>query len=323
MAKAKYKFNPESLSYSRIEITFRQKVLKVIGYSMVFIVISIIGVLFYTFLFDSPEVKGLKRQNSELLVSVELFNKQLDKITMTLQDMQRRDDNLYRTIFEAEPLNSSVREAGVGGADRYDELQKMADPKLVTQTAKRLDKITRKIVIQSKSYDELTRMAMSKEKMLASIPAIQPISNKDLTRTASGWGFRIHPIYKIRKFHYGIDFTAPTGIEVYATGDGTIERIESSQRGYGNCIIVDHGYGMKTLYGHLSGFTVKQGQKVNRGDVIAFVGNTGLSTSPHLHYEVLRNGEKVNPINYFFNDLTAEEYDKMIEISMSMGQTFD
>ena len=323
MAKAKYKFNPESLSYSRIEITFRQKVLKVIGYSMVFIVISIIGVLFYTFLFDSPEVKGLKRQNSELLVSVELFNKQLDKITMTLQDMQRRDDNLYRTIFEAEPLNSSVREAGVGGADRYDELQKMADPKLVTQTAKRLDKITRKIVIQSKSYDELTRMAMSKEKMLASIPAIQPISNKDLTRTASGWGFRIHPIYKIRKFHYGIDFTAPTGIEVYATGDGTIERIESSQRGYGNCIIIDHGYGMKTLYGHLSGFTVKQGQKVNRGDVIAFVGNTGLSTSPHLHYEVLRNGEKVNPINYFFNDLTAEEYDKMIEISMSMGQTFD
>lgn len=323
MAKAKYKFNPESLSYSRIEITFRQKVLKVIGYSMVFIVISIIGVLFYTFLFDSPEVKGLKRQNSELLVSVELFNKQLDKITMTLQDMQRRDDNLYRTIFEAEPLNSSVREAGVGGADRYDELQKMADPKLVTQTAKRLDKLTRKIVIQSKSYDELTRMAMSKEKMLASIPAIQPIANKDLTRTASGWGFRIHPIYKIRKFHYGIDFTAPTGIEVYATGDGTIERIESSQRGYGNCIIIDHGYGMKTLYGHLSGFTVKQGQKVNRGDVIAFVGNTGLSTSPHLHYEVFRNGEKVNPINYFFNDLTAEEYDKMIEISMSMGQTFD
>jgi len=323
MAKAKYKFNPESLSYSRIEITFRQKVLKVIGYSMIFIVISIIGVLLYSVLFDSPEVKGLKRQNSELLVTVELFNKQLDKITMTLQDMQRRDDNLYRTIFEAEPLNSSVREAGVGGADRYDELQKMADPKLVTQTAKRLDKITRKIVIQSKSYDELTKMAMSKEKMLASIPAIQPISNKDLTRTASGWGFRIHPIYKIRKFHYGIDFTAPTGTEVYATGDGTIERIESSQRGYGNSIIIDHGYGMKTLYAHLSGFTVKQGQKVNRGDVIAFVGNTGLSTSPHLHYEVFRNGEKINPINYFFNDLTAEEYDKMIEISMSMGQTFD
>jgi murein DD-endopeptidase MepM/ murein hydrolase activator NlpD len=323
MAKAKYKFNPESLSYSRIEKTFRQKILMVLGYSIALMVTLVIGVALYSIFFDTPEVKGLKRQNSELLVSIELFNKQLDKITMTLQDMQQRDDNLYRTIFEAEPLSSSVREAGIGGSDRYDELQKMADPKLVLQTTKRLDKITRKIVIQSKSYDELIKMAMSKEKMLASIPAIQPIANKDLTRTASGWGFRIHPIYKIRKFHYGIDFTAPTGTEVYSTGDGTIEKIESSQRGYGNCIIVDHGYGMKTLYAHLTGFNVKQGQKVTRGDVIAFVGNTGLSTSPHLHYEVLRNGEKINPINYFFNDLTAEEYDKMIKISMSMGQTFD
>jgi len=323
MAKVKYKFNPESLSYSKIEMTFRQKILKVLGYSLFVIAISFIGVFVYSFLFDSPEVKGLKRQNSELLVNIELFNKQLDKITMTLQDMQQRDDNLYRTIFEAEPISSSVREAGIGGADRYDELQTMADPKLVNQTSKRLDKITRKIVIQSKSYDDLIKMAMGKEKMLASIPAIQPISNKDLTRTASGWGFRIHPIYKIRKFHYGIDFTAPTGTEVYSTGDGTIERIESSQRGYGNCIIVDHGFGMKTLYAHLNNFNIKQGQKVKRGDVIGFVGNTGLSTSPHLHYEVFRNGEKINPINYFFNDLTAEEYDKMIEISMSMGQTFD
>jgi hypothetical protein len=323
MAKVKYKFNPESLSYSRIEMTFRQKILKVLGYSLFVIAISVIGVLVYSLVFDSPEVKGLKRQNSELLVNIELFNKQLDKITMTLQDMQQRDDNLYRTIFEAEPISSSVREAGIGGADRYDELQTMADPKLVNQTSKRLDKITRKIVILSKSYDDLIEMAMGKEKMLASIPAIQPISNKDLTRTASGWGFRIHPIYKIRKFHYGIDFTAPTGTEVYSTGDGTIEKIESSQRGYGNCIIVDHGYGMKTLYAHLNNFNIKQGQKVKRGDVIGFVGNTGLSTSPHLHYEVFRNGEKINPINYFFNDLTAEEYDKMIEISMSMGQTFD
>ncbi|MBN2762282.1 MAG: M23 family metallopeptidase, partial [Bacteroidales bacterium] len=229
MAKAKYKFNPESLSYSRIETTFRQKLLKTIGYSVSFIIISIVGVIVYSFLFDSPEVRGLKRQNSELMVNLELFNKQLDKIVLTLQDMQQRDDNLYRTIFEAEPINSSVREAGIGGTDRYNELQKMADPVLVFQTAKRLDKITRQIVVQSKSYDELIKMAMNKEKMLASIPAIQPISNKDLKRTASGWGFRIHPIYKIRKFHYGIDFTAPTGTEVYATGDGTIERIESSQ----------------------------------------------------------------------------------------------
>jgi murein DD-endopeptidase MepM/ murein hydrolase activator NlpD len=323
MAKVKYKFNPESLSYSRIELTFRQKLLKVLGYTGIFFVISIIGVLFFSLLFDSPEVKGLRRQNSELALTIELFNKQLDKINLALQDIQQRDDNLYRTIFEAEPLKSTVREAGFGGTDRYEELQKLPDPKLVIQTAKRLDKITRKIVIQSKSYDELTKLAMSKEKMLASMPAIQPISNKDLERTASGWGFRIHPIYKIRKFHYGIDFTAPTGTEVYSTGDGIVEKIDKSQRGYGNCIVIDHGFGMKTLYAHLENFKVKQGQRVNRGDIIASVGNTGLSTSPHLHYEVIRNGEKANPINYFFNDLTADEYDRMIEISMSMGQTFD
>jgi murein DD-endopeptidase MepM/ murein hydrolase activator NlpD len=159
--------------------------------------------------------------------------------------------------------------------------------------------------------------------MLASIPAIQPIANKDLERTASGWGYRIHPIYKIKKFHYGIDFTAPTGTEIYVTGDGVVEQIESSHRGYGNSVIVNHGFGIKTLYAHMDRFNIKQGQKVKRGDVIGFVGNSGLSTAPHLHYEVLRTGEKVNPINYFFNDLTADEYDRMIELSMQPGQSFD
>jgi murein DD-endopeptidase MepM/ murein hydrolase activator NlpD len=166
-------------------------------------------------------------------------------------------------------------------------------------------------------------MAVSKEKMLSSIPAIQPISNKDLERTASGWGYRIHPIYKIKKFHYGIDFTAPIGTDIYSTGDGIVEQTESSQRGYGNSIIIDHGFGMKTLYAHLDRFNVRKGQKVKRGDIIGFVGNSGLSTAPHLHYEVLRNNEKVNPINYFFNDLTADEYDRMIELSMLPGQSFD
>jgi murein DD-endopeptidase MepM/ murein hydrolase activator NlpD len=166
-------------------------------------------------------------------------------------------------------------------------------------------------------------LAVNKEKMLASIPSIQPISNKNLERTASGWGYRIHPIYKIRKFHQGIDFTASTGTEIYATGDGVIENIESSKRGYGNSVVVNHGFGLKTLYAHMDKFNVKKGQKIKRGEVIGFVGNTGLSTAPHLHYEVMHNGERVNPINYFFNDLTAAEYDLMIELSMKPGQTFD
>jgi murein DD-endopeptidase MepM/ murein hydrolase activator NlpD len=323
MGKIKYKFNPESLSYYKVESSFKQKMLKFSAYLFAFLVNASIGYLLYSVAFDSPKEKGLKRQISEMSLNIELFNKQLDNIESVLSDMQQRDDNIYRTIFEAEPLNYSVREAGFGGSNRYRDLEKLENSKLVLNTAKRLDIITKKVVIQSKSYDDLVKMAISKEKMLASIPAIQPIANKDLERTASGWGYRIHPIYKIKKFHYGIDFTAPTGTDIYVTGDGTVEQIESSRRGYGNSIIVDHGFGIKTLYAHLDRFNVKQGQAVKRGDVIGFVGNSGLSTAPHLHYEVLRSGEKVNPINYFFNDLTAEEYDRMIELSMRPGQSFD
>lgn len=323
MGKIKYKFNPESLSYYKVESSFKQKALKALAYFFVFLLNASIGYLLYSVVFDSPKEKGLKRQISEMSLNIEIFNKQLDNIESVLTDMQQRDDNIYRTIFEAEPLNYSVREGGFGGSNRYKDLEKLENSKIVINTAKRLDIIKGKVVIQSKSYDELTKMAVSKEKMLASIPAIQPIANKDLERTASGWGYRIHPIYKIKKFHYGIDFTAPTGTEIYVTGDGVVEQIESSHRGYGNSIIVDHGFGIKTLYAHMDRFNIKQGQKVKRGDVIGFVGNSGLSTAPHLHYEVLRSGEKVNPINYFFNDLTADEYDRMIELSMQPGQSFD
>jgi murein DD-endopeptidase MepM/ murein hydrolase activator NlpD len=323
MGKIKYKFNPDSLKYYKVESSFRQKALKGLAYLFAFMVNASIGYLLYSIAFDSPKEKGLKRQISEMNLNIEIFNKQLDNIESVLGDMQQRDDNIYRTIFEAEPLNYSVREAGFGGSNRYKNLEKLENSKMVIKTARRLDILTRKVVVQSKSYDDLVKMAVNKQKMLASIPEIQPIANKDLERTASGWGYRIHPIYKIRKFHYGIDFTAPTGTDIYVTGDGIVEKIESSQRGYGNSIIVDHGYGLKTIYGHLNGFHVKQGQKVKRGDIIGYVGNTGLSTAPHLHYEVERNGEKVNPINYFFNDLTADEFDRMINISMRPGQSFD
>jgi hypothetical protein len=323
MGKIKYKFNPDSLSYYKVESSFKQKALKVSAYFFAFLVNASIGYLLYSLAFDSPKEKGLKRQISEMNLNIELFNKQLDNIESVLSDMQQRDDNIYRTIFEAEPLNYSVREAGFGGSNRYKDLEKLENSQMVISTAKRLDIIKGKVVIQSKSYDELMKMAVSKEKMLASIPAIQPIANKDLERTASGWGYRIHPIYKIKKFHYGIDFTAPTGTDVYVTGDGIVAEIESSHRGYGNSVIIDHGFGIKTLYAHLDHFNVKKGQKVKRGDIIGFVGNSGLSTAPHLHYEVLRGGEKVNPINYFFNDLTADEYDRMIELSMQPGQSFD
>jgi septal ring factor EnvC (AmiA/AmiB activator) len=323
MAKIKYKFNPESLKYYKVESTVKQNALKALAYFFAILLNAAIGYGLFSVVIDSPKERGLKREITEMNINIEQFNKQLDNIESVLNDMQNRDDNIYRTIFEAEPLNYSVRKAGFGGSNRYKDLESMENSKMVLETAKRLDILQSKVVIQSKSYDDLLKMAASKEKMLASIPAIQPIANKDLERTASGWGYRIHPIYKIRKFHYGIDFTAPTGTDVYVTGDGVVEKIESSLRGYGNSIVINHGYGIKTIYGHLNAFNCKEGQRVKRGDIIGFVGSTGLSTAPHLHYEVERSGEKVNPINYFFNDLTADEYDRMIDISMRPGQSFD
>jgi len=323
MANVKYRFNPESLNYYKVETTFRQKLRRFLTYFAASIFAAIIYYIAFASFFDLPKEKGLRRQISELDANYHVFSQQLSRVEAVIQDMQERDNNIYRTIFEAEPLNKSVRDAGFGGTDRYKEYEKMSNGEIVGQTARRLDQIMARVVIQSKSYDELIEFAKDYNSEIASIPAIQPIANKDLTRTASGWGWRIHPIYKIRKFHYGMDFTSPTGSEIYATGDGVVEEIESSHRGYGNKIILNHGFGYKTLYAHMNGFNVKQGQKVKRGDVIGFVGNTGLSTAPHLHYEVIHNNKVVNPINYYFNDLTAEEYDRMIEISMKSGQTFD
>jgi len=323
MAKHKYKFNPESLSYSRVVRTGRQKLTYFLTYFFGSVVLAVIYYLVFSIFFDSPKEKGLKRQISELKVNYQIVNSELDKIEKVLTDLRDRDDNIYRTIFEAEPVNSTIRQAGTGGTNNYRNLEKIENSELVIDVKSRLDNIMKKIYVQSVSYDEVIELARNKEDMLASIPAIQPISNKDLKRTASGWGYRIHPIYKIRKFHYGMDFTAPTRTEIYATGNGEIELIESSKRGYGNHIVINHGYGYKTLYAHMDEFIVNQGQKVKRGDVIGYVGNSGLSTAPHLHYEVMLNSEKVNPVNYYFNDLTPSEYERMIELSIKSGQTFD
>jgi murein DD-endopeptidase MepM/ murein hydrolase activator NlpD len=323
MAKHKYKFNPESLSYTKVQRTFKEKFLRFLTYFSASIVLAVLYFIVFSIFFDSPKEKGLKRQISELKVNYQIVNDELNRIETILTDLQERDDNIYRTIFEAEPVHSSVRQAGSGGSNNYRDLEKIENSELVIDVKARLDKIMKKVYIQSTSYDEIINLAKNKEEMLACIPAIQPISNKDLKRTASGWGYRIHPIYKIRKFHYGMDFTAPTGTEIYATGDGTIELLESSKRGYGNKIVINHGFGYRTLYAHINKFNVQKDQKVRRGDVIGYVGNTGLSTAPHLHYEVSLNGKKVNPVNYYFNDLSASEYERMIEISLKSGQTFD
>lgn len=323
MPKTKYKFNHETLSFDRIRLGIRQTFLRLFGYFVASLFLAGIYGFIFAFVFDSPQEKALKREIEQLTLQYDLMNREMENVEKVLGHLQETDDNLYRTIFETEPVPSSYRDGGIGGVNRYEAMTGFSNSELVIETAMRLDKIRKKIYVQSESFDELIAYASEKEEMLSSIPAIQPLSNKDLKRTASGFGFRIHPIYKISKFHSGMDFTAPTGTEVYATGNGVIGTVKSARRELGNHIIIDHGFGYQTVYAHLDGFNVRVGQKVKRGDVIGFVGSTGLSTAPHLHYEVLVNGRQVDPALYYFNDLTPDEYDRMLEISGKSGQTFD
>jgi murein DD-endopeptidase MepM/ murein hydrolase activator NlpD len=323
MARHKYKFNPESLSFDRIRLGFRAVLLRAFAYFVGSLIIAGAYGLLFAIFFDSPKEKALRREIQQLSVQYEMINKDMDNIEKVINHLEQTDDNLYRTIFEAEPISASLREGGIGGVNRYKELEDFDNDHIVVETAKRLDKIRKKVYVQSKSFDDLIVLAKRKEEMLTCFPAIMPISNKDLTRTASGFGLRIHPYYKITKFHYGMDFTAPMRTDVYAPADGVIESVNIEKRGYGNHIVIDHGFGYKTLYAHLDQSNVRRGQKVKRGDIIGFVGNTGLSLAPHLHYEVHLNGTPVDPSNYYFNDLTAEEYERMIEIASRSGQSFD
>lgn len=323
MQKHRYRFSSDSLTFIKERSSFRKKFLKVVNYVLLSVVVSVIYYVIFSFFFDTPQERGLRRENEELLVQLEVFNKRFDHIALVLDDIEQRDNNIYRTIFEAEPIPSTYRQAGIGGVDRYADLKGQPNAELVSRTAERLDRLSRQIYIQSKSFDEVIELAKRKEEMIACIPAIQPISNKDLKRVASPFGVRMHPFYKVLKMHTGMDFTAPTGTEIYATGDGKVSAVIHSSRGYGNTVIIDHGFGYKTLYAHQSKILVKNGQKVKRGEVIGLVGNTGMSMAPHLHYEVRKNDEPINPINFYFNDLTPEEYDKIIELAAQSGQSLD
>ncbi len=323
MSKINYKFNSKSLSFEKITVPIRKRVVQVLSYlatGLVFATLTII--LAYKYL-DSPKEKQLQREIAELTLQYELLNGRMELVTEVLTDIQERDNNIYRTIFEADPIPASIRQAGFGGVDRYKALQGFNNSELLIETSKRLDRISKQLYIQSKSFDEVTALVKGKEKLLASIPAIQPISNKDLRHQPSGFGWRTHPIYKTSEFHPGMDFAAAQGTEIYATGDGTIERADALAQGYGNHVVINHGYGYKTLYGHMSSIAVRAGQQIKRGQLIGYVGSTGLSTAPHVHYEVIKAGDKMNPINYYYNDLTPEQYQKLIELSSQSSQSFD
>jgi len=323
VAKVKYQFNTKSLKIEKVQVTMKERLMRLAG-SMAFGLVfgMVVIVLAYNFM-KSPREKVLQNQLEQYKLQYKIMNDRMDKIQNVLADVQDRDDNIYRVIFEAEPIPSEVRKAGFGGVDRYEHLQGLDNSNIIVNTAKRLDEITSQLVVQSKSYDEVFKLAKDKEKLIASIPAIQPVDFHDLRRVGSLFGYRTDPFYKVTKFHEGIDFTAAVGTPIYATGDGVISEAEYNSGGYGQKITINHGYSYETVYAHLSKIKVKKGQRVKRGEVIGLMGNTGKSTAPHLHYEVRKSGVPMNPIYFFFNDITPAEYQAMIELSKQPSQTLD
>ena len=323
MAKIKYYYDTKTLSYKPIKLNSNEKIRGYFIFFLSSILLSFfILMIFYQF-FDSPKEKRLKLEIQNLTSQYEVINNDMQQVETVLDEIQERDDNIYRVIFEADPIPTSIRKQGFGGVNRYEKLLGLSNSELMINTSKKIDQLTKQLYLQSKSFDEVIDLAKNKSNMLASIPAIQPVANKDLKRMASGYGYRIHPIYKTRKMHYGMDFSAKTGTEIYATGDGVVSKIKRSKRGYGNYVKINHGFGYETLYAHMSKYIVKRGQKVKRGEVIGYVGNSGISTAPHLHYEVRKDNKKINPMNFYYNDLSPEEYEKMLEISLQSNQSLD
>ena len=325
MSKVKYYYDSETLSYRKI---VRKK-----GRRLGIFLLSLLGMILSGFLLlliyinlpyvETPKEKALKRELSNMELQFELLNKKMQLAEEVMAEIAERDNNLYRVYFEADPIPEEQRRAGFGGINRYKELEGFDNSKLITSTSKRLDILTKQIVVQSRSLDEIAKMAEEKEQLLAAIPAIQPVDNEDLTRVASGFGYRTDPFTKARKFHWGMDFTARRGTPVYASGDGVVSRADNTASGYGKHIRIDHGYGYESLYAHLYDYNVRRGQRVKRGDLIGFVGSTGRSEAPHLHYEIFKDNERINPINFYYGNLSPEEFAILLQKAQQENQSLD
>lgn len=322
MARIKYYYDTETCKYERVKISKWDVFLNSLGFFTLALILAISLVYLYASFFELPQVTKLKKENEELLTYYEILNEEVNTTNTMLQVLRERDDNIYRKIFEADPIPMSIWEGGVGGVDRYKDIidNKLEREKLILSSFQKIDKLKRQLYIQTKSYDDIEIMAKNKEQLLAAIPSIQPITNKELRRLASGFGMRWHPILKVKRPHNGVDFSAKSGTPIYATGNAEVIRAGRSSS-YGNMVILDHGFGYETRYAHMSKINVKIGQNVKRGDVIGFVGSTGLSSAPHLHYEVLKDHKFVNPVYYFYQDVTDEEFEKLIELASRENQS--
>jgi murein DD-endopeptidase MepM/ murein hydrolase activator NlpD len=323
MARIKYYYDTETCKYERIKTTTGDIVLNSLGIFSLTLAMAAGILLVSSSYFESPKELLLRNEVKELEFYYDNLSQEVDELQKQLGNMEHRDDNIYRVVLGAEPIDKSIRDAGIGGIDRYTDIKEknIIHEDLLVKLSENIDNLRRKIYIESKSQDEVVELAESKEKLFAAIPAIQPVANKQLIALASGYGLRIHPIYKVKKMHTGIDFAAAIGTPVYATADGNIDQLEISFSGYGKMLEIDHGFGYRSRYAHMHGFAVHKGQKVKRGDLIGYVGNTGLSTAPHLHYEVFVNGIHANPVHYFFNDLNPAEYEKIIELASIENQS--
>ena len=325
MSKVKYYYDPDTLSYRKIE---PKKSRRYRNIAFFFLGSTLFGLfclilLLNTNLVNTPRELSLHREVKNYELQFELLDKKMQQIEEVLANIEDRDNNIYRLYFEANPIPEEQRRAGFGGINRYKSLEGFNNSEMVIATTKRLDIIKKQMAIQSKSLEEIALLAKEKEKLLAAMPAIQPINNDDLTRMASGFGWRSDPFTKARKMHRGMDFTAPKGTPIYASGDGKITRADNNSSGYGKHIRIDHGYGYLSLYAHLSKYNVKKGQKVKRGDLIGFVGSTGRSEAPHLHYEVFKDKERINPINFYYGNLTLKEFENMLKYANQENQSLD
>lgn len=323
MAKVKYYYDSETLSYRKIELRKRDKFRRMLVFLMASAMFGAIIVLVMYQFIEPPKQKVLQRELDNMKLHYELLDKKMAQAQEVLEGIQKRDNNIYRTYFEANPIPEEQRKAGFGGINRYKPLEGFDNSQMIIDATKSLDILSKQLYVQSKSLDEIIDLAKNKEKMLVAIPAIQPVSKEDLTRMASGYGWRSDPFTKARKMHKGMDFTSPKGTPVYATGNGKVIRVDSRATGYGKHIRIDHGFGYVTLYAHLSKYNVKKGQKVKRGDLIGYVGSTGRSQAPHLHYEVRYNKNAVNPINFYYGDLSPEEFKQMLKMASQEGQSLD
>jgi murein DD-endopeptidase MepM/ murein hydrolase activator NlpD len=323
MAKVKYYYDSETLSYKKIKTKMRNT-LKKISLAMVSaFMFMVLGFVVFTPIFESPKEKELKRELEFVKLNEQLHSKKIEQLSEVLEEIQERDNNIYRLYFEVNPIPLEQRQAGFGGVNRYKALEGFDNSEMITDVTKNMDILSKQLYIQSKSLDEIVELAENKEELLAAIPAIQPVKNEDLTRMASGYGWRTDPFTKARKRHYGMDFTAPKGTPVYATGDGVVVRADQNAAGYGKHIRIHHGFGYVTLYAHLNDYNVRKNQRVKRGDIIGYVGNTGRSEAPHLHYEVIKNGEQINPINFYYGNLSPEEFAAMQRAAEIEGQSLD